>query len=140
MKILICGLPGAGKTWLAERLKVHLNCAWYNADEMRTMANDWEFSTEARLRQAHRMKTIATFESAHKTTICDFVCPTVETRAIFKPDILIWLDTIIQGRFEDTNRMFETPMESEAPSFYVIKKHMKDKEIRTFAETIKQKL
>ena len=36
MKILICGLPGAGKTWLAERLiKVIDNCAWYNADVVR---------------------------------------------------------------------------------------------------------
>ena len=45
MKILICGLPGAGKTWLAERLiKVIDNCAWYNADVVRKSANDWDFT------------------------------------------------------------------------------------------------
>jgi adenylylsulfate kinase len=60
MKILIMGLPGAGKTWLAERLQKHLNdCAWYNADEVRKMANDWEFSEEARIRQARRMRNLA---------------------------------------------------------------------------------
>ena len=53
MKILICGLPGAGKTWLAERLiKVIDNCAWYNADVVRKSANDWDFTMEGRIRQA----------------------------------------------------------------------------------------
>ena len=63
MKILICGLPGSGKTWLAERLiKVIENCAWYNADIVRKSANDWDFSMEGRIRQANRMKTFADFE------------------------------------------------------------------------------
>lgn len=110
MKILIFGLPGSGKTWLAERLQKRLECAWFNADEIRRMANDWEFSEAARFRQAHRMASIANHEKYHdRTVICDFVCPTEVTRAIFDADYTVWMDTIKEGRFEDTNKMFETP-------------------------------
>ena len=66
MKILVCGLPGSGKTWLAERLvKLIDNCAWYNADVLRKYANDWDFSLEGRIRQANRMKTFANFERSN---------------------------------------------------------------------------
>ena len=110
MKILIFGLPGSGKTWLAERLQKRLECAWFNADEIRRMANDWEFSEAARYRQAHRMASIANNEKYHdRTVICDFVCPTEVTRAIYDADYTVWMDTISRGRFEDTNYMFETP-------------------------------
>lgn len=112
MKILIMGLPGSGKTHLAERLQQKLNCAWYNADAVRKMANDWEFSQEARIRQAGRMLTIANYEKSHeRTVICDFVCPTAQTRNIFNADLTIWMDTIQEGRFEDTNNVFEKPDE-----------------------------
>jgi adenylylsulfate kinase len=110
MKILIMGLPGSGKTWLAERLQKHLNCAWFNSDEVRRMSNDWEFGEEARIRQARRMRNLANYEkSCGRTIICDFVCPTELTRYIFEADLIIWLDTIQEGRFEDTNKMFERP-------------------------------
>jgi len=108
---LIFGLPGSGKTWLAERLQKRLECAWFNADEIRRMANDWEFSEAARYRQAHRMASIANHEKYHdRTVICDFVCPTEVTRAIFDADYTVWMDTIKEGRFKDTNKMFETPL------------------------------
>ena len=59
-----------------------------------------------------RMKTIADFEkSNNRFVICDFVCPTNQTRANFNPDITIWMNTISIGRFEDTNQMFEEPKE-----------------------------
>ena len=111
MKILICGLPGSGKTWLAERLiKVIENCAWYNADIVRKSANDWDFSMEGRIRQANRMKTFADFEKQNgRWVICDFVAPTEKAREAFNPDFVIWLDTIKEGRFEDTNKMFVKP-------------------------------
>ena len=111
MKILICGLPGSGKTWLAERLiKVIENCAWYNADIVRKSANDWDFSMEGRIRQANRMKTFADFEKQNgRWVICDFVAPTEKAREAFNPDFVIWLDTIKEGRFEDTNQMFVKP-------------------------------
>ena len=110
MKILVMGLPGSGKTYLAQRLQPLLSAAWFNADKVREMANDWDFSPEGRTRQSLRMKALADFESVNKrVVICDFICPTAETRKLFDPDKVIWLDTIEEGRFEDTNALFEKP-------------------------------
>ena len=110
MKILIMGLPGSGKTYLAERMQPILKAAWYNADKVREMANDWDFSPNGRIRQSLRMKSLADFEKKHgRIVICDFVCPTSETKNNFDPDITIWMDTIKSGRYEDTNKMFEKP-------------------------------
>ena len=110
MKILVMGLPGSGKTYLTERLVPHIEAAWYNADKVREMANDWDFSDEGRSRQSNRMKTFADFEKSHgRFVICDFVCPTKETRANFNADITVWMDTIKEGRFEDTNKLFQNP-------------------------------
>ena len=105
------GLPGSGKTYLAERLQPLIDAAWYNADVVRKMANDWDFSSKGRIRQSMRMKTFADFEkSNNRYVICDFVCPTRTTQETFDPDITIWMNTIIEGRFEDTNKMFEEPL------------------------------
>ena len=128
------GLPGAGKTWLSERLQKYLDCAWYNADKVREMANDWDFSPEGRVRQANRMKTFADYEKSHgRYVICDFVCPTQQTRDSFKPDIVIWLNTINEGRFEDTNKMFEKPQLVD----WVIDNFLSDEQIEGIAEEIK---
>jgi adenylylsulfate kinase len=111
MKILVMGLPGSGKTYLTERLVPLLNAAWYNADKLREMANDWDFSDAGRTRQSMRMRTFADFEKSNgRFVVCDFVCPTKETRANFAADIVIWMDTIKEGRFEDTNKLFENPV------------------------------
>ena len=127
------GLPGAGKTWLSERLQKHLECAWYNADKVRQMANDWDFSPEGRVRQANRMKTFADFEKQNnRYVICDFVCPTRKTRDAFNPDIVIWLDTISEGRFEDTNNMFEAPSLID----YKVDKFLTDEEIEDISKDI----
>lgn len=133
MKILIMGLPGSGKTYLAERLQKHLDCAWFNADEIRRMAKDWEFGDEARIRQARRMRNLADYEKAQgATVICDFVCPTELTRYIFEADFTIWLKTILAGRFEDTNKMFEPPSYADI----VIEKFLTDKEIASVVNKI----
>ena len=109
-KILIMGLPGSGKTTLAKLLVPMYNAVWLNADQVRQDANDWDFTDEGRVRQANRMKTLA--EDAldkNRNIIADFVCPTEKTREDFNADYVIWMDTIKEGRFEDTNKMFEPP-------------------------------
>ena len=132
MKILIMGLPGSGKTYLAERMQPILKAAWYNADKVREMANDWDFSPDGRIRQSLRMKNLADFEKEHgRIVICDFVCPTFETKNNFDPDITIWMDTIKSGRYEDTNKMFEKP---ENVDFKVTE--MNDTNHHTIAEEI----
>ena len=161
MKILICGLPGSGKTWLADRLVQNIdNCAWYNADIVRTASNDWDFSKKGRSRQAMRMKTFADFEKNNgRYVICDFVAPTKTARDSFGADYLIWLDTIKEGRvvenkkkelknskdlpfevetlensqaFKDTTSMFEAPNNANK----IIKSFMDDKEIAALAVEI----
>ena len=113
------GLPGSGKTYLTERLAPLLEAAWYNADKVREKANDWDFSDEGRTRQSNRMRTFAEKKKKNgRYVICDFVCPTKETRTNFDADILIWMDTIKEGRFEDTNKLFQNP-ELENVTFHI---------------------
>jgi adenylylsulfate kinase len=108
MKILICGLPGSGKTTLAKAMQKKLNCAWFNADVVRTQFNDWDFSHEGRLRQSKRMLELAN-ASNDKYVICDFVAPTNQIRTVFGADFTIFMDTIKLSTYDDTNKMFETP-------------------------------
>lgn len=112
-RILIMGLPGSGKTYLAEQLKQRLQqhsrtVGWLNADEVRRHYNDWDFSREGRIRQSLRMRDLAD-ESNTDYCIVDFVAPLVEMRNNFKADWCIWVDTIEAGRYEDTNKMFVPP-------------------------------
>jgi broad-specificity NMP kinase len=127
-RILIMGLPGSGKTYLAERLKRYLEdhinpinehsltpiadaqitVNWLNADDVRKHYNDWDFSHEGRIRQSRRMRDLAD-EANTDYCIVDFVAPLVEMRNNFKADWTIWIDTIEKGRFEDTNKMFVPP-------------------------------
>ncbi len=109
-KILIMGLPGAGKTYLANILHNIIDAVWINADKVRREANDWDFSLEGRKRQAKRMKDLADKAlKNNKHVIADFVCPTPQTRKDFNADFVIWMDTIKEGRFDDTNKMFIKP-------------------------------
>ena len=109
-KILIMGLPGAGKTTLASKLVPILKAKWLNADKVREEANDWDFSEEGRKRQAERMaKSAEKLKQQGHYVIADFVCPTPKARKIFSPDFLIWVDTIDKSRFEDTNKIFVKP-------------------------------
>ena len=126
-RILIMGLPGAGKTYMAQALKQHLEShsvlfhpsaetvhssqarvEWFNADDVRKRFNDWDFSQEGRIRQSHRMRELAD-KSQCDFVIVDFVAPLTEMRHNFKADWIIWMDTIEAGRYEDTNRMFVPP-------------------------------
>ena len=113
-KILIMGLPGSGKTYLAQYLLEQLQNAgkkvgWLNADDVRQKYNDWDFSVEGRIRQSKRMRELAEDMTDMDYVICDFVAPLVEMRNNFKADWTIWMDTINKGRFEDTNKAFISP-------------------------------
>ena len=135
-RILIMGLPGAGKTFLAKALKQYLEdngdlmkinpqrvlsyegipgpnffkvgVDWFNADDIRKKYNDWDFTNAGRIRQSLRMFQFA-IECTGEFVICDFVAPLVEMRNNFKADWTIWVDTIKEGRYEDTNKAFIPP-------------------------------
>ena len=108
--ILIMGLPGSGKTTLANELAPLLNAKRLNADEVRKEANDWDFSEEGRKRQSKRMADFALkLKKDGNFVVADFICPTPEARKLFPADFIIWVDTIKEGRFEDTNKMFVKP-------------------------------
>ncbi len=110
-KILIMGLPGAGKTFLAKKLHKELNAIWINADQVRKDFNDWDFSQEGRVRQSKRMKDLADKALLeNQYVVVDFICPTPKNREDFGADFLIWMDTIKEGRFDDTNKMFVKPL------------------------------
>ena len=104
------GLPGAGKTTLANELAKLIKSKRLNADEIRRDANDWDFSEEGRTRQSKRMAEVALkLKNEGNNVIADFICPTPEARKLFPADYIVWVDTIQKGRFEDTNQMFVKP-------------------------------
>ena len=107
------GLPGAGKTTLAQQVVDKLQqrgvtVTWLNADQVREQWQDWDFSIPGRIRQSRRMREIAD-SSTSDYVVCDFVCPLPEMRNNFQAHWRIWVDTIPAGRFADTNNMFVPP-------------------------------
>ena len=135
MIVLICGLPGSGKTWLSEKLCdgqgdfVHLN-----ADFVREAVQDWDFDYDARLRQAMRMRGLAYTEAVFGSiAIADFVCPLPETRQIFDADYTIFLDTIHISHYNDTNKMFVKPVNADL----TIREHLQESSIDVIRKRIR---
>ena len=107
------GLPGSGKTTLAKHLVEELvrsgiSVSWLNADSVRKSYNDWDFSTEGRIRQAIRLDKLAN-ESTGDVVLVDFIAALEQQRIQFNADFTIWMNTITAGRFADTNAAYETP-------------------------------
>jgi adenylylsulfate kinase len=110
LKILIFGLPGSGKTTLAKPFAELVGGVHINADAVRTSYDDWDFTKAGRVRQAQRMRHLADgVVLAGKVAVVDFICPTYITRLEFNADFTVWMDTIKEGRYEDTNALFEKP-------------------------------
>lgn len=110
MKILICGLSGSGKSTLAEPFADLIGGIWLNADFVRKQYDDWDLSPKGRLRQTLRMSHIADgIVMAGKIAVADFICPTQTTRDWFNADYTVWMDTIKESQYQDTNAMFEKP-------------------------------
>ena len=106
-KILIMGLPGSGKTWLGSRIAKHFKIPHWDADVVREIyQHDLDFSIMGRTLQTERMRDLAELDSI---SISTYICPLPGLRHNFKPDKLIWMDTIKEGRYEDTNALFQPP-------------------------------
>jgi hypothetical protein len=116
MIIQIIGQAGSGKTSLAVELADRVNGIHINADKVRVDLNkDLGFSIEDRIENARRLGALARLldEQGH-IVIVDFICPTQETRDAFGvPNYLIWVNRIKEGRFVDTNKIWEDPKFSD---------------------------
>ena len=100
------GLPDSGKTWLGERIAKHFNIPMWDADVVRKTYNDWDFSSKGRELQALRMRKLSELDPI---SISCFICPLPGLIRHFLPDKLIWMDTIREGKYEDTNKLFIPP-------------------------------
>ena len=127
------GLPGSGKTTLANELGPMLNAKRLNADEVRKEADDWDFSEEGRKRQSKRMADFAIkLKDGGNYVVADFICPTPEARKLFNADYIIWVDTIKKGRYEDTNAMFIKPEKFDL--------HVTSQDAKNWAKKILEKI
>jgi hypothetical protein len=120
MIIQIIGQAGSGKTVLATELADRVNGIHINADKARADLNkDLGFAIEDRIENARRLGALARLlDEQGQIVIVDFICPTQETREAFGvPDYLVWVNRIKDGRFVDTNKMWEDPTDFDVSIF-----------------------
>ncbi|QZI85611.1 hypothetical protein CPT_Suzuki_038 [Stenotrophomonas phage Suzuki] len=130
-RILVCGLPGSGKTKFAIELAARLNAAHVNGDAVREAANNWDFTLEGRIEQAHRMRAVADTNTG--LVVSDFVAPTPEVRAIFDADLTVFMNTRAESQYADTNEMFVPPENAD----YVTERWVENEEMDHVAEAIR---
>ena len=123
IKVLITGLPGSGKTTLAKELSYHFNIPHYNADVIREFTNNYAHDKRGITKQFEIMKKF-------HFGILDFVCPYDKFRNLLHADIVIWMDTIQESEYEDTNKIFEEPVKYN----YRIKEWIGQEELRNSLE------
>jgi adenylylsulfate kinase-like enzyme len=118
--VLIMGLSGNGKTTFYNNIKLLLKDHLYlNADEIRKIYDDWDFSISGRIRQAQRMKSLS--EKTDKALIIiDMICPLKEMRSILKPDVIFFINRKDSSKYPDTDSIFEKPSKDECETFYII--------------------
>lgn len=107
-KILVMGLSGSGKTTFSKKLSKALKAKHLNADAIRKEYNDWDFSSEGRIRQARRIHKLS-IDSDKDYVVMDFICPLKESRDIVDADYIIWMNTIDSSKFNDTDQVFVPP-------------------------------
>jgi len=107
LKILIMGLPDSGKTTLGEKLSKKFNIPFWDADVVREVYNDWNFTFQGRDRQSVRMRRLAEVDPI---SISAFIAPLPCYIRNFFPDKIIWMDTVKECKYEDTNKLFQSPL------------------------------
>ena len=100
------GLPDSGKTTLGEKLSKKFNIPFWDADDIRRIYNDWDFSRQGRDRQSIRMRKLAEVDPI---SISAFIAPLPGYIRNFFPDKIIWMDTVKECKYEDTNKLFQSP-------------------------------
>ncbi len=111
-KILVMGLNRSGKTNFSRLLATKIQCPYFNADDVRQQFHDHDFSSVGRNRQARRMKILCDWaiRYGNEYAIADFICPTNETRMLFEPDHIVFMDTVEGSLYKDTHKMFKKPV------------------------------
>ena len=135
-RILIFGLSGSGKTTFAEKLwqalkNENINYAYFNADKIRDMFNDYDFSINGRIRQSDRMFKLC--EMKREGAIVDFICPYETLRKRF--NYFVWMNTIKESDYKDTDKIYQQPKDIQADM--IITDFNYDDKIKTVVNDIK---